>query len=509
MTTLLIVTIGQSDVQLVDRDVRREFEKKCIAKMHDEIELRRYELCDSPMKKESPIGKLPVGPLSLCTPKLDAVLQHDKLRTELSAVAALLLETRRKLPTEPRLAGTLLKERLMDRGVASVSLEAYLRDREYLEDRGEPRDAIIRREVADRLEVAVRDAVLHYKPTRIVVSATGGFPVVTNLVEKIVSLYVLGTPTATIVRLEVADGALEKPPAVDRAVECTSASEPTLSFQARRQVIELVEKGNLLGAWAVAQPLDEDKTERYWTQVIHWLALFASSLPMEEDCDIPVLTHRNMAVRNALRVEFALRAGDIPRAVHGTVAFFEAALWDNLYKHVERSSDPGRRKFYRFKTGAAPLEHKLRRTGRPDCRNDRKRPFECKETIDGIDWYWIYDDRACSGNLVKYFLKSDALKNYNKALGTQDQNSRSYSGDIRDLRNDVAHEEPTPELMRDAAILMRKAKLWSESGSFLRQPLVQFVFEELDVSGSGELLEKLLTEMRERLIQHGSTLGAQ
>jgi len=36
-----------------------------------------------------------------------------------------------------------------------------------------------------------------------------------------------------------------------------------------------------------------------------------------------------MAVRAALRVELALRAGDIPRAVHGTVAFFEAALWSN------------------------------------------------------------------------------------------------------------------------------------------------------------------------------------
>jgi hypothetical protein len=62
--------------------------------------------------------------------------------------------------------------------------------------------------------------------------------------------------------------------------------------------------------------------------VIKWLAHFAASLPLPTACDLAVLSHERMAVRAALRVELALRAGDIPRAVHGTVAFLEAALWD-------------------------------------------------------------------------------------------------------------------------------------------------------------------------------------
>ncbi|HLH72746.1 MAG TPA: hypothetical protein VKX96_05635 [Chloroflexota bacterium] len=64
-----------------------------------------------------------------------------------------------------------------------------------------------------------------------------------------------------------------------------------------------------------------------------WLADFAASLPIPDECDIDLLKHPRMAVRAALRVELALLAGDIPRAVHGTVAFFEAAFWDWLKKY--------------------------------------------------------------------------------------------------------------------------------------------------------------------------------
>src|SRR5205807_9301817 len=49
------------------------------------------------------------------------------------------------------------------------------------------------------------------------------------------------------------------------------------------------------------------------------------------------------AVRAALRVEFALMADDVPDAVHGTVAFFEAALWDHLNERLDEQKGPSER----------------------------------------------------------------------------------------------------------------------------------------------------------------------
>lgn len=112
-----------------------------------------------------------------------------------------------------------------------------------------------------------------------------------------------------------------------------------LHRHARPRLGSLIEKGNLLGAWGAVSHLEGTPRQK-WTQVIKWLSQFASSLPFEpplpQDSDLAVLSHRRMAVRAALRIELALRAGEIARAVHGTVAFFEAALWDKLLEHFER-----------------------------------------------------------------------------------------------------------------------------------------------------------------------------
>jgi hypothetical protein len=196
-----------------------------------------------------------------------------------------------------------------------------------------------------------------------------------------------------------------------------------------------------------------------------------------------------MAVRAALRVELALRARDIPRAVHGTVAFFEAALWDRLGERCERASAPDRRRFFKFKPGEAPTGDKLLRI-RDGSDDDRKRPFEFKEHVDGSDWYWIYDDEACAGRIAEYYLGSDALKRLNSALSNR----------IRELRNDVAHNEPTPDLMNHAHTRMQAAALWSSTDTFLSQPLVQAVLTELGESAPESLLSKLLDEVRLRLV---------
>lgn len=489
MTTLLVLTAGQTDVQLVVDGLRRELRKDRCAALHDELEQRASEwrIVDAPDRKtEPPVEALPERELLLCTPKLDAVLRG------VVPAFALLLETRRdarSAPRDPRFAGAVLEARLNARGTETVYRRAYLQGSERLEDRGEPRDAVIRREVVRRLEQAVRDSIEAATPSRIVVAATGGFPVVSNLVEEIVRLHA----SSPVDAVEVADGAQASPPTADRAVARTSVPEPIVSFQSRHRALELISKGNLLGAWAIAEPLHSDETERAWTKAIEWLACFASSLPIPEGCDVPVLTHKRMAVRAALRVELALRAGDIPRAVHATVAFFEAALWDHLGEKTSRH--PSKRQFRFHVPPADELVRerdatKLAALSKTKQRKDRDRPFIFKETADGSDWYWVDDNEICAIQIAKYYLQLESLTKLGQAL----------AGDIRELRNDVAHNEPTPALMDDARRRMREVSLWSLTNGFVSQPLVQAALHDLGEPQPELLCTELLAGVRSRLL---------
>lgn len=488
MTTLLVLTAGQSDVQLVVDGVRSELRKERCALLHDEIEQRtgQWRLVDSPDGKGGATEVLPEGEIALCTPKLDAVLRY--LRDEdIALSSALVLETRRDASAEradPRFAGAILAERLRATG-ARAHRCAYLAGSERLEDRNAPRDAVIRREVVGRLDGAIRELISSAVPERVVVASTGGFPEVASLVEEIVRLH--APRNVLVVSLEVADGARGRGPTRDRAVP--RRREPSISYRSRWRALELIECGNLLGAWAVAEPLHCDEVERTWTQVVEWLASFAAARPMPESCDIDVLKHPRKAIRAALRVELALRAGDIPRAVHGTVAFFEAALWDHLGERVERHPDPTKRRSFKIKSGAAPSGGKLLRGG-DGSDEERKRPFELKETIDGVAWYWVHDGAGGPGaRLAKYFLQRGGLTKLEKALE-----------DIRELRNDVAHDEPTPALMDDARRRMQGASLWSSTDRFLSQPLVQAVLRELGEQEPGRLAFDLIAEVRRRLV---------
>lgn len=118
-----------------------------------------------------------------------------------------------------------------------------------------------------------------------------------------------------------------------------------------------------------------------------------------------------------------------------------------------------------------------------------------KDTVDGIDWYWVHDgDGGPGARIAKYFLQSDALTKFDVALGNS----------IRELRNDIAHDEPTPDLMNDARTRMQAAALWSNTDTFLSQPLVQSVLKELGEASSENLLANLLTEVRRRLVVGGA-----
>lgn len=481
MTILLVMTVGQTDVQLVMNGHRYKLDGNACGTLHDAIAERSWSVVDAPKgRSRDLIHALPAGDLLLCTPKLDALLAHF---APARPTTVLVFETARQDARDPRLAGEVIERRLRDRGVVQVKRVAFLTGDERLEDPSNEIDAVVRRAVVATLSDAISAATAHLQPNDCVfVATTGGLAAVNELINELVRLHCVGGPKVTA--LEVPDGV--RGDQDDRAVE--EQFHPAAGFRARWHALSLVEKGNLLGARGAVSHL-EGVPGQEWTQVIEWLACFAASLPLPEGCDLAVLSHRRMAVRAALRVELALRAGDIPRAVHGTVSFFEAALWDRLLERIERSPDPMRRRYFRIKSGEPPMGDKLLRKG-DGSNDDRKRPFEFKDTVDGIDWYWVYDgDGGPAARIAKYFLKSSALTEFDNALGSS----------IRELRNDIAHNEPTPELMNDARTRMQDAKLWSHDDTFLSQPLVQAVLKELGVSNPERLLTDLLAEVRRRL----------
>jgi hypothetical protein len=283
--------------------------------------------------------------------------------------------------------------------------------------------------------------------------------------------------------MEIADGAKARPPTKDRAVSRHRTPEPAASYQARRQALELITNGNLLGAWGSVQHLASDDTERRWTRVIEWLAHFAASTPMPDDCDIRVLKPPTpMAVRAAIRVELALRAQDIPRAVHGTVAFFESALWDHLGPHLSPHPEPKRRL---FRADPLPGANLIREGS-----EDRGKPFETVEEPDGGRWYRVFDDDVCGIRLAKHYLKQEPLERLGQAVSR-----------VRELRNDVAHNEPTPGVMAEARSRMAEASLWSAEGRFLSMPLVQRVLCDLGESNPDRLCTELISTVRSRLLE--------
>ncbi len=481
MTTLLVMTVGQTDVQLVDQGKKCEFNKKQVGALHDQLRGHpgSWKLVDAPPERGDSVDKLPEGqPWEICTPKFDAILSYFG---DAQPSSVLLLETKRNLPSDPRFAGGLLQMRAKSKGISDVRCRAYLGPADRgLEDHDCPLDAIIRRDVARRIEGAIRDAVKD--ATRVVVASTGGMPEIKALVKELVRLHAPAGIEPD--EVEVDDGARNNGQP-DKVVS-RKRVDPIEPIRLRKQALALIEKGNFIGAWGAVQHLDAQANP--WRLVVEWLYHFAASLPMPAECDIEVLKHQRLAVRAGLRVELALRAGDIPRAVHGTVAFFEAALWDGLGERVERSPDPARRRFFKVKNGEAPTGDRLLRRN-DDSDEDRKRPFIPKEKVDGTDWFWIDDTKVCAIQLAKYYLKLDGLTKLGQALDK-----------LRELRDDVAHNEPTPELMEDARKRMRDAKLWSSDDTFLNQPLVCDVMKELGEPEPENLLLDLLTEVRRRLV---------
>jgi len=481
MSELLIITTGTTDVQIVTDNRRFELSKNHCGELLDQLVRRTYDFCDDLLEKApEPVESLPKGTLRICTPKLDAVLRYFGSPPE----AALILETGRSIASDPRQAGAVLEKRLRERGVQQICRQVFLKGEERLEDKQNEIDAVVRREVVCRLAEAIHNAFATRQPTRVYTALSGGIPEANDVIHEIVRLYGIANE-CKVISLKVPDWTKIK--LGDKAVP--EPFHPAASIRARWHALDLIKKGNLLAAWGAVSHL-ENHPGQAWINVVRWLSHFAASLPIGNECDIDVLKHPKMAVRGAVRVELALRAGDIPRAVHGTVAFYESALWDHLLERVERSADPQKSRMFRFKDGREPASENAEKLFRKNdgSEDDRKRPFELKERQDGVDWYLMYDDEACAGRLAKYYLNAEHLQKLGKAVSA-----------VRELRNDVAHNEPTPELMNNARRRMTEVELWSENDRFLAQPIIQNVLKRLDVTEPERLCDNLIDKVRTRL----------
>ncbi|HMU41513.1 MAG TPA: hypothetical protein PKE31_21070 [Pseudomonadota bacterium] len=492
-TTLLIMTVGGTDVKLAKENQLEEFAKSLHSTLWDRVQTNEWTLKDSPpapsnTSPSKPLAELPCGPLVFCTPKLDAVLAYAKEKEEgLQIAAALLLDTRRPT-TDPSYAGPVLARRIEQRLGIQARFGTYLTEKdEKLESKSDPRDALIRREVVTRIEQVVCEVLCVAKPQTILLAVESGFPDVRSLVPEIVRLHT--NPSIHSVRvLGLPSGSLG-----DRAEQVLEPVHPDESFAARRRAIELVRKGHVLGAFGAVSHMHLEAEQKAWpeitawTRVLEWLSRWACSLPLPPECDLSLLTYDRRgkrAVRSALQVELALRAGNIPSAVHGTVAFFESALLDHLDQRRTFVSSDDRSDWYRFDPQPDPSL-----VGKDSKGN--LLPFQ-KKLVEKEDLYKTleYEHRHATRILDEY-LKQPKLQEFGKAISA-----------IRKLRNDVAHNVPTPKKMEQAKKDMCKAKLWSSDTppQFLKQQLVSAVLEELQVETPQNLCEELVSEVERRLL---------
>lgn len=517
MSGLLIYTTGDTDVQLVENGQRWEL-RKVAKELVAPTRSIRLVPSNLPKARCEPRTNLPDGDLEVCTPKADAVLAHlEEHAPDLRQV--LLLHTDR--PNDPVHATRFVQERLeqADLTVEPVSFlsEGPLEGPLDGPFGWQPEDAVIRRVVSQRLEQVVSTA-LENTSGPLIVAAIGGVPSVRALVTELVRLH---AGARKIHELDVVDRSksspsrsrdLASPPAfaeaTPRAAEATHQDraierrrlDPTELVAARRHALTLVERGNFVAAWGAVAHLEHEPSCQPWVQVIKTLFLWACSLPMDAGHGLPLPSLEQRAASAALRTEAALRCEDWPRAILGTYATFEAAVWDQLYQHhiAGTHHHEGKRL---FRLRHAPPASWLG----PDGDKPRHAPIKLQLTAaDGISYYGIecYSDKA--SKILKDHLKQ-ATPNTCAALLALAQPISQTSG----ARNVVAHGEPNRDNLEAAKLAFTRQRLWTRSRTasaptgtlrFTASPLIVAALSELGVDSPESLFERLIDAVRERLL---------
>ncbi len=478
--SLLILSVGHSDVQLrISDSERREIERSLFDDLEQRFSEQTLHVGDTPSTKlGGKVDALPVGAV-VCSPKLDAVLDYIVERDgEPSRV--LVLETMRTTKREePRVAGAVVEKRIRGRcPAANVVRVAYLDDQTSTlagaaQARGQEKRRLVDEQVAKNIHAAIENALQSAGSGAVYVFAGGAMGHIGALVEELAQL--LAGPNTRSELLTVSDARKDKlthEVAVPKKMEATVAE----AWRARRQAWELIEQGDFQAAWGAVGSLMID-LEPDWMRRVHWLHQFATSMPIDRDCTLASLSG-SRAAKTAIRVEAALRRGDIARAIHGTLAFAESLYWDLLFQEkMIQHSDPKRPTHGMFRAGQEPS------SSLNACFKD-----------DGGGYYEpnFHSERK----IRRDYLCNQGLNDLEAKLPDR----------IRKLRHDVAHAEPTPAIM-DAAIEMMQAEgLWSVKTQyradrapvprFLTQQIVQESLRQVGLAEPELLFESLLSEVR-------------
>lgn len=522
---LLIVSTGRTDVQVVVEGRRREVRKEIIGAFHDLLRDQparwSLEATTGIPRDDASIEVLPSGHLSICTPKLDGIL--DLLaRTDNVPTEILLLETSRSKKDDPRYAGQILEARIHQLLGPEVAVAhcTYLAGWERLEDKSRPGDEFVRAEVAERIERSIGAEIRRISPSRITLALTGGFPMLDLLIEETVRLHALAhsqrfcAPSSTSASIEVELVKVPEPdrtrPGVEEMAVPESAMRPHVANATKRRALELLSEGHVLGAWGAAKALAGDDVEGEWVGVFESLYRWMSSLPVNhEAAPLSALRDPRGAVRAALHVELALRAENIPAATLGTIAFMEAAIWDHLMDQwlapAERLGQYRLRRDVPAEMVKIELERVRCEPGElaefdlvklDHVKGNANRPFLVEASAapsnpksNGArtgDIVTVHDGGGCTAKLTRDLLAKPALERFRIACDP-----------LRNFRNDVAHNVPTPERMELVTRKMQERALWSRGAvaSFLSQSLCADVLMELGVDHPSRLLDNLICEV--------------
>lgn len=304
------------------------------------------------------------GRLQLVLPKIEPTLehwfaQHDSLRkintlpygVELqspSPVSILVLSTDRgDGAQEPVATFTFLKRWLIGQGIAEANIREYLflHPGERLESNNSPIDPAIAR----RIETAVIHFYSGNESAPLLLASMGGLPQIKPLLAELVVM-LAGSKAQNLFKTELgASGLLQFTP-ID-------------TLRVRRQCLELVRRGALLDALAMAAPFHHDPDTHSWVCPLEQAARLLNGNPIGEGVQLPalqaIIDHSGKAscLLVAIRVETALLNERWLEAINGSMTFLEAALNDaiRVWATDHLADYQPKIRYMRFYTAPAPI----------------------------------------------------------------------------------------------------------------------------------------------------------
>ena len=271
------------------------------------------------------------------------------------------------------------------------------------------------------------------------------------------------------------------------------------SFRAREHAVELIKQGDFAGAYAAVRHLASDSAEEEWVKPVQLVSDYFSGMLLESSfadykgtlLDKVLSTDQAKKPRCLLvgmRVESALRLGQISKAIDLTCTFFDAALHDAIENHpgVEVLDEYNKKITFADQSSLLAEIHRLQAINQIDVFKSHT----------GNTYEYLAFNKALSERWAQA-LKIDALKVY---VGKMDIKDRTSNWKPRDLRNTNIHSLIPDTLLKQAIGVFNYADLWGivsldkpyseHKGCFLGAPvpkavLMHFIQEQpLDIYNS-------------------------